>query len=307
MIFFFFLAAIFNLMSCAEENVMQKRINYKLTPEEERVIIHKGTERPFSGKYYDFFEKGAYHCKQCNALLYLSDDKFASNCGWPSFDDEVKGAVRKRRDADGLRTEISCANCGAHLGHVFTGERLTKKNIRHCVNSISMVFVPAQTKPDINKAYFAGGCFWGVEYFYEQQEGVISAVSGYMGGELNNPSYKDVIRGNTGHIEAVEITYDANKVSYENLARLFFEIHDPTQANGQGPDIGEQYISAVFYKNKDEKTTVVDLINILKNNGYDVVTKVIPARFFWKAEAYHQDYYSKNKKQPYCHRYTRRF
>lgn len=119
----------------------------KLTAEEERVIIHKGTERPFTGTYNDFYEKGTYHCKQCNALLYRSDDKFSSGCGWPSFDDEVKGAVKRELDADGIRVEILCVNCDAHLGHVFEGEGFTEKNIRYCVNSISMIFVPEGEEP----------------------------------------------------------------------------------------------------------------------------------------------------------------
>jgi len=121
----------------------EKETQYKeLTPEEEIVIVHKGTEMPFTGEYYAFWERGTYVCKRCRAPLYRSESKFKSDCGWPSFDDEVAGAVKRTTDADGVRIEITCANCGAHLGHVFVGEGFTKKNVRHCVNSISMDFIP---------------------------------------------------------------------------------------------------------------------------------------------------------------------
>ena len=131
-----------------------------LTPEEEKVIIHKGTEAPFSGEYDNFYKDGIYVCRRCDAPLYGSENKFDARCGWPSFDEEIPKAVKRNPDSDGVRSEISCAFCGAHLGHVFIGEDLTPKNTRHCVNSISMKFVP---KKELETAYFGGGCFWCVE------------------------------------------------------------------------------------------------------------------------------------------------
>jgi peptide methionine sulfoxide reductase msrA/msrB len=288
----------------------------KLTPEEEFVILHKGTEAPYSGEYYYNNADGTYLCKRCNAPLYRSSDKFDAQCGWPSFDDEIEGAVLRKPDADGRRTEILCANCGAHLGHIFTGEGFTDKNTRHCVNSISLTFQPLQMprqeqqqddRAKTDTAIFAGGCFWGMQYYFEDKKGVISTQVGYIGGHTEHPTYEQVCSHKTGHIEAIEVVFNPRKISYEDLAKLFFEIHDPTQVDRQGPDIGEQYKSAVFYRDEEQKEIAERLIKILKSKGYDVVTELIPATKFWPAEDYHQQYYDRNGNRPYCHFYQKKF
>ena len=282
----------------------------KLNQEEQRVILHKGTEVPYSGKFYQHDEDGIYTCKQCNAPLYKSTHKFNSGCGWPSFDDEITDAIKQIPDVDGRRIEIVCATCGGHLGHIFEGEMLTPKNKRHCVNSVSIGFkkeIKNETK--LSSAYFAGGCFWGVEYHFEDIDGVISAISGYMGGSMPNPGYRDICTGKTGHLEVVQVNYDSSIVSFETLAKLFFEIHDPEQTNGQGGDIGSQYLSAIFYNNDEEKMISKNLINILEEKGFKIATKLISTLNtpFFQAEDYHQDYYAKTGKKPYCHSYIKRF
>lgn len=292
--------------SNSEENMDTQNEYNDLTPEERRVILDKGTERPFAGEYHDFFEAGTYVCKQCGAELYKSEDKFAAHCGWPAFDDEIEGAVERIPDADGMRTEIVCANCKGHLGHVFLGEGYTDKNTRHCVNSISMEFIPAGT-PKTETAIFAGGCFWGVEHLMQEQPGVISAESGYIGGKTENPTYKEVCYDNTGHAEAVKVVFDPNKTDFRTLAKYFFEIHDPTQIDRQGPDIGEQYRSEIFYTNEKQKEIADELIMILIRKGYEVATETTKATEFYPAEDYHQDYYVKTGKRPYCHFYEKRF
>jgi peptide methionine sulfoxide reductase msrA/msrB len=279
----------------------------ELTPEEKRVILYKGTEAPFTGQYYQHNESGTYTCKRCGAELFRSTDKFDSHCGWPSFDDAIPGAVKQLPDADGSRTEIVCAACGGHLGHVFVGEGFTDKNTRHCVNSISLNFAPEKKVSTHDTAYFAGGCFWGTEYYFQKAEGVLSTRVGYMGGASEKPSYEEVCSGTTGHAEAVEVVYDPSKTDFETLARLFFEIHDPTQVDRQGPDVGEQYRSVVFYKDDVQLETTKKLIGLLEGKGYRVATELAKADTFWPAEQYHQDYYTRTGKEPYCHIYLKRF
>lgn len=278
----------------------------ELTPFEKSVIIDKGTEAPFSGDLLNNKEKGTYVCKQCNAPLYRSESKFESNCGWPSFDDEIEGAVRRQTDRDGRRVEIICANCEGHLGHVFMDEGFTPKNTRHCVNSVSMKFIPDEQKL-LSKAYFASGCFWGTEYYFQKLGGISKTEVGYMGGDVDNPSYEDVCTGTTGHLETIEVEYNPENVTYEQLVKYFFETHDFTQTNGQGPDIGLQYLSCIFYADEEQKAMAEKYIKILEKKGYHVATMLKPVSVFWKAEGYHQQYYEHTGKMPYCHKYTQIF
>lgn len=278
----------------------------KLSQAEEAVIINKGTERPYTGKYLDNYEEGTYVCKRCDAPLYRSDDKFDAQCGWPSFDDEIEGSVKRVMDADGRRTEIICANCGGHLGHVFLGEQFTEKNTRHCVNSISLKFVPKKEK-EYETVYFASGCFWGTEYYFMQARGVIETSVGFMGGHKENPTYKEVSTGKTGHLEVTEVVFDPSVVTYGDMVRLFYETHDFTQTDGQGPDIGSQYLSAIFYRDEEHKAIAEKYTNILTEKGYDVATTIRPEAKFWKAEDYHQQYYKHKGSTPYCHVYRQVF
>lgn len=277
-----------------------------LSEEEKRVIINKGTEYPFSGEYYNFKGQGTYHCKQCNTPLFRSSDKFNSGTGWPSFDDAIDNNVKEIPDADGRRIEIVCAVCNGHLGHVFKGERMTDKNTRHCVNSISLQFKGANDST-LDTAIFASGCFWGTEYHLQKMEGVVDTKPGYIGGHVKNPSYKQVCTGMTGHAEAVRVIYNADSVSYEQLAKMFFETHDPTQIDRQGPDVGTQYRSEIFYTTNEQKEIAEQLIKELEAKGLNVATKITKASTFWVAEDYHQDYYIKTGKTPYCHSYIKRF
>jgi peptide methionine sulfoxide reductase msrA/msrB len=271
------------------------------------VVASKGTERPFTGEYDNFGDSGTYLCRQCGLALFRSSTKFHSGCGWPSFDEELPQAVLRVSDIDGSRTEIVCSRCHAHLGHVFIGEGMTEKNTRHCVNSLSLDFVASKDVTDTEEAIFAAGCFWGVEYLFKKLPGVLRVEVGYSGGRTKNPTYKEICAGNTGHYEVIRVLYDPNIVNYANVCKYFFEIHDPTQKNGQGPDLGEQYLSVVFFYNEDQKKTAESIIDILKQQGLLVATSILPVSVFWRAEEYHQDYYSKTGKQPYCHHYIKRF
>ena len=283
-----------------------KKLN-SLTPDVLHILKDKGTEAPFSGKYTDEIKNGSYLCRGCGAVLFRSNSQFHSGCGWPSFDNEIKDAIQRKMDRDGRRTEIVCAHCLGHLGHVFVGEMMTASNQRHCVNSQALEFVPDTAVTKTNEAIVAAGCFWGVQYLLDQLPGVLLTEVGYTGGITDTPTYENVCSHNTHHVEAVRVVFDAEKLSYETILKYFFEIHDPTQVDGQGPDIGSQYRSCIFYFDDHQKTCAVNVIQQLKELNCAIATTLKSVSIFWKAEEDHQHYYEKNKKVPYCHRYTKRF
>lgn len=276
-----------------------------LTEEEKRVIIDKGTERAFTGEYRNTKEPWMYYCRQCGSALYDAHDKFDSGCGWPSFDDAIPGAIERVDDADGMRTEITCAHCHGHLGHVFIGEQLTEKNTRHCVNSLSMKFIPAvqNTLPQYEQATFWWWCFWCIEAGIQRLKWVVQVQSGYSGGKRKFPTYEHICTGCTGHIEVVQVTFDPAIISYELLLKVFFALHDPTSIDKQWADTWEQYRSVIFYHSDEQKNTAEQVIQYLATEQvYDqlIVTEIRPLETFWVAEWYHQNYYNQHANKPYC-------
>jgi peptide methionine sulfoxide reductase msrA/msrB len=266
----------------------------KLTPEEKHILKDKGTEAPFTGEYNEHFEAGIFICRACDNPLYESNTKFNSGCGWPSFDDEIEGAITHYEDLSGgqIRTEICCKKCDGHLGHIFVGEQITAKDTRHCVNSLSIRF-KAYSK--LQRATFGAGCFWSVEKLFKATDGVYLSSVGYMGGDTDIPTYKEVCTGTTNHAEVVDLYFNAEKVSYITLLNLFWANHNPTTLNKQGFDNGTQYRSIVFYHNEQQKNEVEQSIaEQHKNWENEIVTQVISASTFCRAEEYHQNYLNKN-------------
>ena len=278
-----------------------------LTPEVLHILQDKGTEPPFSCSYNTDATQGTYLCRGCGHALFRADSHFASGCGWPSFDDEIPNTVKRVSDRDGRRTEILCHTCDGHLGHVFGGEQFTTTNTRHCVNSLAIEFIADNKVIETEEAILCAGCFWGVEYFLQKLPGVLKTEVGYIGGKLDHPAYEQVCSKKTGHLEALRVIFDPNVLSYENLLKYFFEIHDPAQEDGQGPDLGSQYLSAIFYFDVQQKKSAESAIHQLKALDYDVATRLYPMAVFWPAEGYHQDYYTKTGKAPYCHLWTKKF
>jgi len=265
-----------------------------LTAEEQYILKDKGTEVSFTGEYNEHFDAGIFICRACENPLYESNTKFNSGCGWPSFDDEIEGAIVRYEDLTRgtIRTEICCANCDGHLGHVFTGEQITEKDTRHCVNSLSIRF---KAYSQLEKATFGAGCFWSVEKLFRATTGVYLTQVGYMGGAIDMPTYKEVCSGTTNHAEVVDLYFDPKKINYPELLTIFWKNHNPTTLNRQGVDIGTQYRSVVFYYNEQQKNEVEQSIaEQHKNWENEIVTQVISASTFCRAEEYHQNYLNKN-------------
>ncbi len=278
-----------------------------LTPVVRQIICEQSTEAPYSGEYNALPTQGSYLCRRCGWGLFRASSQFTAGCGWPSFDDDLLQRVRRSPDPDGMRTEISCSRCAGHLGHIFLGENFTVSSQRYCVNSLALDFVPDIQVLDTAEAIVAGGCFWGIEHALQQVPGVVKVESGYSGGQVSSPQYAEICAGHTGHYEAVRVVYDVAKTDYNTILMHFFEMHDPCQVNGQGPDRGPQYRSAVFYYDPMQYEQASQLIKRLEENGYSVATVLNPVTTFWAAEAYHQDYFIKHPAAAHCHTKVARF
>lgn len=283
--------------------------NASLMPHTQAIVCQSHTEKPFSSTLSQTLEKetASYVCRACGIALFRSHSKFNSGTGWPSFDEAIPDRVHTQMDPDGFREEIRCARCQAHLGHVFFGEQFTNKNTRFCVNGESLEKVNSSDVDDTDEAIVAGGCFWGVDYFLRRIPGVLHVEVGYTGGHQAHPTYSAVCSHQTGHVEAVRVLFDTKKVNYTQVIKHFFEIHNPEQSNGQGPDIGSQYLSRIFYYDDTQKNQAQAVIQQLFALGYQVATQLLPVSIFWKAEDDHQQYYDAHRQTPTCHRFENRF
>ncbi|MGD8780900.1 MAG: peptide-methionine (R)-S-oxide reductase MsrB [Ignavibacteria bacterium] len=261
-----------------------------LTPEQFEITRKHGTERAFSGELCRKYEPGTYMCICCNTILFDSNTKFDSQSGWPSFTQPAKeNTIKYIRDNsfELRRIEVQCNTCDAHLGHVFQ-DGPEPSGLRYCINSISIKHVEKE-KNNFETVTIGGGCFWCVEAVFQRLRGVIKVESGYSGGKVKNPTYREICSGKTDHAEVVQITFNREEISLENIYEVFLTTHNPTSKDRQGFDVGTQYRSIILYHDLKQKNIAVKSIkNVQKYFDNEIVTEVVPFIEFFKAEDIHK-------------------